>query len=68
LWNEYCGSNTKATLNRWLFVCSFLGSFFASLPAFVQVGWAFVGVTPMLALLVIVNYWRDAMHFALSIN
>lgn len=59
---------TKATPKRWLVICSFLGLFFASLPAFVQGRWAFIAITPILAWLSIVNYWHDATHFALSSN
>ena len=59
---------TKATPKRWLVVCSFLGLFFASLPAFVQGRRAFVVVTPILAWILVVNYWHDATHFSLSSN
>lgn len=45
-----------------------MGLFFASLPSFVQGKWTFLLATPILAWLSIVNYWHDAMHFALSSN
>lgn len=59
---------TKATNKRWLVIGSFLSSFFASIPPFVQGKWVFILVTPVLAWLSVVNYWHDAMHFALSSN
>ena len=59
---------TKATSKRWLVIWLFIGSFFASLPAFVRGSWAFIVVTPILAWLAIVNYWHDGLHFALSSN
>ncbi|KAL7540477.1 hypothetical protein ACHAWF_006685 [Thalassiosira exigua] len=59
-------SATKATPKRWLEVCSFLGMFFASLPGFSQGWWPSLVVTPILAWLAVVNYWHDALHFALS--
>ena len=58
----------KATNERWLVILSFMGLFFASLPSFVQGKWTFLLATPILAWLSIVNYWHDAMHFALSSN
>ena len=59
---------TKATSKRWLVIWLFLGSFFASLPAFTRGSWVFIVVTPILAWLAIVNYWHDSLHFALSTN
>ena len=57
---------SKATTKRWIVIWSFIGLFFASLPAFVQGKWVFLLVTPLLAWLAIVTFWHDAMHFALS--
>ncbi|KAL7524845.1 hypothetical protein ACHAXR_001895, partial [Thalassiosira sp. AJA248-18] len=57
---------TKATPWRWLVVCTLLLSFFTSLNWFVQGYWAFIVITPVLAWLAGVNYWHDALHFALS--
>ena len=59
---------TKATLARWIIIWSFLGLFFASLPAFVGGNWVFLFATPILAWLAVVNYWHDSLHFALSKN
>jgi len=41
-------------------------AFFATLPAFVAGKWWALAVTPLLAWVVIANYWHDGLHFSLS--
>jgi fatty acid desaturase len=56
----------KATPRRWLEIASLGALFFASLPFLVRGSWLALLVTPVLGWVFLVNFWHDALHFALS--
>ncbi|MDA0746959.1 MAG: fatty acid desaturase [bacterium] len=58
----------KAPPRRWLEIAALGAAFFGSLPWLVQGSWIALVVTPLLGWLFMVNFWHDALHFALSRN
>lgn len=57
---------TKATPQRWCMILSLMAAFFATLPSMVRGEWWTLLATPILAWIVIANYWHDGLHFSLS--
>jgi len=57
---------TKATPARWAMIVGLMGAFFATLPAYAGGAWWALVATPVLAWVVIANYWHDGLHFSLS--
>ena len=57
---------TKATPARWFMILSMMAMFFATVPSFLGGEWWTLVATPLLAWVVICNYWHDGLHFSLS--
>ena len=57
---------TKAPLRRCLEIWALGLAFGGALVFFVQGNWWALGLTPVLGWLFMVNFWHDALHFALS--
>ena len=47
-------------------IVGLMGAFFATLPAYAGGAWWALVATPVLAWVVIANYWHDGLHFSLS--
>lgn len=60
------GEATRAPLRRWLEVASIGALFCASLVALLRGSWPALLAAPALGWLFLVNFWHDALHFAMS--
>jgi fatty acid desaturase len=57
---------TKAPPRRWIEIAVLGAVFFAALVPFVRGNWLALFVTPVLGWFFLVNFWHDALHFAMS--
>lgn len=57
---------TKATTQKWMLVIGMMVAFFSTVPFFVAGQWWTIVVTPLLAWVIIANYWHDCLHFSMS--
>jgi fatty acid desaturase len=56
----------KAPPQRWLEVAGLSAIFFATLAFYVHGSWVALGLAPIAGWLFMVNFWHDALHFAMS--
>ena len=58
----------KATPGKWIIIFTLASSFIAILPHFIAGKIWSVFVIPLVAWVLVVNYWHDSLHFSLSSN